>query len=84
MATVTPTKTQFAPNSGVKMVMYQVTCSASDTFTVSSEFSTVIGGWGLRTLATGTIVTVTASGTTVTVGSGPSSEAAIFFIVGTA
>lgn len=85
MATVTPTFTQSSPSSGVKiMYFYIASASAADTFTVSDHFSSVRHAVAYRTPATGTVVTMTISSTTLTFGSGPSSEAVSGYITGIA
>jgi len=85
MATVVPTITQMLPSAGKKMVYLAFSsATASDTFSLSSVFSSIefVALW--RTPATGTIIANTISTTTVTIGSGPSSEAVYGFAVGIA
>jgi len=76
MATVTPTIVQEAPNVGKKMIYFSIAgASASDTFSLSTHFSTVEVCHMWRTSATGTAVTgAISSSTVITIGSGPSAE----------
>lgn len=84
MATVTPVITSISPNTGQKMVFLAFSsASASDTFSLSSVFSSIqfVALW--RTPATATLVNSnTISSTTVTIGSGPTAEAVYGIAIG--